>query len=54
MQGLDELKLVFQDDNDPQHSANHVVDWLFVQKFNLIWHPPQSYDLGQIINFEMK
>ena len=48
MQGLDEEDVIFQHDNDSKHTSHCVKGWLLGQKFQLIWHPPQSPDLNPI------
>ena len=48
MNDLEEEDVIFQHDNDPKHSSLYVKDWLLAQKFQVIWHPPQSPDLNPI------
>lgn len=48
--GLAAEKVIFQQDNDPKHTAHLVKDWLKKQKFGVMTWPPQSPDMNPIEN----
>jgi transposase len=45
---LDEEKIIFQQDNDPKHTAKKVKEHLNNQKFNVLSWPAQSPDINPI------
>lgn len=47
---LDPEKIIFQQDNDPKHTAKSVIEYLSNQSFDLMIWPPQSPDLNPIEN----
>jgi transposase len=46
--GMDPARVIFQQDNDPKHTATIVREWLANQEFELLTWPAQSPDLSPI------
>jgi hypothetical protein len=46
--GMEVDQVVFQQDNDPKHTAKSIKEWLAEQRFDVLEWPPQSPDLNPI------
>jgi hypothetical protein len=46
--GMDITQVIFQQDNDPKHTAKSVKEWLAEQQFSNLQWPPQPPDLNPI------
>ena len=45
---LDKSRIIFQQDNDPKHSAKSIAEYIHEQEYSVLEWPPQSPDMNPI------